>query len=82
MIHKGLVGTYLIQDGIENSMIIYNQFLCQKVRAKLSLFLLQSLYGDYREVLYGREACSRRVPAQDVLFALIIWHVAKTLFRS
>ena len=23
----------------------------------------------------------RRVPAQDVLFALILWYVAKTLFR-
>ena len=25
---------------------------------------------------------SRRVPAQDILFALILWYEAKTLFRS
>ena len=32
--------------------------------------------------LISHAICIRRVPAQDVLFALIFWYVAKTIFRS
>ena len=33
-------------------------------------------------ITYKPKINSRLVPAQDVLFALILWYVAKTLFRS
>ena len=36
----------------------------------------------YVVFIYGACITTRRVPAQDVLFALILWYVAKTLFRS
>ena len=35
-----------------------------------------------RSKLIGETTAIRLVPAQDGLFALILWYIAKTLFRS
>ena len=49
-------------------------------------WVVEGWYGKWK--VGGEEGrgdniiCKRRVTAQDVLFALILWYVAKTLFRS
>ena len=42
----------------------------------------QKVGGDDVIEDYAKKAIIRLVPAQDGLFALILWYVAKTLFRS
>ena len=79
-IHVNLL--HFWRGALFRSSIVRAALLSSEERNYIYCFVLKQQFSIHIPYVPQVKNNSRRVPAQYVLFALILWYVAKTLFRS